>query len=105
MSNALNEAEGSQSPKKRNMGRNSSDRLVSLAKPYLAAEPQINLWSCVEILRGAPHPRSYAMIILNQPITRKDTFMRAWGASKLHLCADGGANRLHDLLDQEQRVE
>jgi thiamine pyrophosphokinase len=43
------------------------------------------------------------MIILNQPITRRDTLMRVWYASTLRYCADGGANRLYDALDPEER--
>ncbi|ORY22966.1 Thiamin pyrophosphokinase, partial [Naematelia encephala] len=45
-----------------------------------------------------------AMIILNQPITRKDVFVRAWRASEVHLCADGGANRLYDIWNADQRA-
>ena len=45
---------------------------------------------------GAPGTRT-ALIILNQPFS-KPLLHRLWHASDWHCCADGGANRLHDLL-------
>ena len=45
---------------------------------------------------GAPGSRT-ALIILNQPFSRS-VLCRLWNASDWHCCADGGANRLHDLL-------
>ncbi|KAF2157426.1 thiamine pyrophosphokinase [Myriangium duriaei CBS 260.36] len=38
-----------------------------------------------------------ALMILNTPITSPDLLNRLWGNSSLHICADGGANRLFDL--------
>ncbi|OJT15210.1 Thiamin pyrophosphokinase 1 [Trametes pubescens] len=38
-----------------------------------------------------------ALIILNQPFSFP-LLDRVWHASRWHACADGGANRLHDLL-------
>src|SRR6266404_4089868 len=38
-----------------------------------------------------------ALIILNQPFS-KPLLVRLWHASDWRCCADGGANRLHDLL-------
>jgi len=38
-----------------------------------------------------------ALIILNQPFS-KPLLQCVWHASDWHCCADGGANRLHDLL-------
>ncbi|KAL7279021.1 hypothetical protein ACG7TL_006854 [Trametes sanguinea] len=38
-----------------------------------------------------------ALIILNQPFSFA-LLDRVWHASRWHACADGGANRLHDLL-------
>ena len=38
-----------------------------------------------------------ALIILNQPFTYP-LLRRVWYSSSWHACADGGANRLHDLL-------
>ena len=59
-------------------------------------------WS-LPFLQRAPSgevPRTKtALIILNQPFS-KPLLTRLWHASDWHCCADGGANRLHDLLDR-----
>ena len=39
-----------------------------------------------------------ALIILNQPFS-KALLRRLWHATDWHCCADGGANRLHDILN------
>ncbi len=39
-----------------------------------------------------------ALIILNQPFS-KALLHRLWHTTHWHCCADGGANRLHDLLN------
>lgn len=44
----------------------------------------------------APRSRT-ALIILNQPFS-KVLLHRLWHSTDWHCCADGGANRLHDLL-------
>jgi len=38
------------------------------------------------------------LLILNQPIVNFATFKRLWQRTGYHLCADGGANRLYDML-------
>jgi thiamine pyrophosphokinase len=38
------------------------------------------------------------LLILNQPITDFATFSRLWKHSQYRICADGGANRLHDMF-------
>lgn len=38
------------------------------------------------------------LLILNQPITDFATFSRLWKHSNYRICADGGANRLHDMF-------
>lgn len=38
-----------------------------------------------------------ALIVLNQPFSFS-LFDRLWNSSQHHFCADGGANRVHDLL-------
>ncbi|KAI9440039.1 thiamine pyrophosphokinase [Lactarius indigo] len=57
-------------------------------------------WS-LPFLQPAPSgeaPRTkVALIILNQPFS-KPLLHRIWHASDWRCCADGGANRLHDLL-------
>ncbi|WVQ66848.1 uncharacterized protein L199_005039 [Kwoniella botswanensis] len=52
-------------------------------------------WTCSELLRGESY-KSYALIIVNQPI-RQDLLEKAWKSAKIKLCADGGANRLYDV--------
>ena len=80
------------------------DNFDSVAKRYIAQEPGVQLWSCTDLLQGKARGIRYAMIILNQPITRKDIFLRAWAASEVRICADGGANRLYDLWSASQRA-
>ncbi|KII89925.1 hypothetical protein PLICRDRAFT_40102 [Plicaturopsis crispa FD-325 SS-3] len=43
-----------------------------------------------------------ALIILNQPFSF-DLLRSLWTSSTWHCCADGGANRLHDVLSAETR--
>ncbi|KAI0314605.1 thiamine pyrophosphokinase [Amylostereum chailletii] len=45
-----------------------------------------------------------ALIILNQPFSRS-LLDRVWNATSWHACADGGANRLHDLLVASSDVD
>jgi thiamine pyrophosphokinase len=42
-----------------------------------------------------------ALIILNQPFS-KALLRRLWHATDWHCCADGGANRLHDVLNGDR---
>ncbi|KAG6886910.1 hypothetical protein C0992_001673, partial [Termitomyces sp. T32_za158] len=44
-----------------------------------------------------------ALIILNQPFSR-ELFIRVWNACVWRACADGGANRLYDLFDDEPEI-
>lgn len=76
----------------------------TVAEGYKAKYPGIRTWSPVGLLADRPGRTNYAMIILNQKITRRDTLYRAWTASTVRLCADGGANRLYDALDPEERA-
>ena len=48
----------------------------------LENDPDIQYWSCADLLSGAGKKRPYTLVILNQPITRKDVFIRAWNASE-----------------------
>jgi hypothetical protein len=43
-----------------------------------------------------------ALVILNQPFS-ESLLTRVWNASTWRACADGGANRLHDILDDAAR--
>jgi thiamine pyrophosphokinase len=53
-------------------------------------------------LAEADHPERSAnppdLLILNQPITDFATFSRLWRHTDYRICADGGANRLHDMF-------
>ncbi|KAF1982360.1 thiamine pyrophosphokinase, partial [Aulographum hederae CBS 113979] len=40
------------------------------------------------------------LLILNQPISNFQTFERLWHAADYRVCADGGANRLWDMLGE-----
>lgn len=44
-----------------------------------------------------------ALIVLNSPIPDYEYFNRLYNNASYCLCADGGANRLHDLLSQRYR--
>jgi thiamine pyrophosphokinase len=44
------------------------------------------------------NPGAY-LIILHVPIQKFEVFRRVWAHSTYRICADGGANRLHDLFD------
>ncbi|GAB7349003.1 hypothetical protein MBLNU459_g7978t2 [Dothideomycetes sp. NU459] len=42
-----------------------------------------------------------ALIILNQPIADIEVLDRIWNHTSYRVCADGGANQLHDLFDSQ----
>lgn len=52
-------------------------------------------------MRDASETRSVALIILNTPISDFTYFKRLYDHASFVVCADGGANRLHDLLIKE----
>jgi thiamine pyrophosphokinase len=39
------------------------------------------------------------LLILNQPIGDFAAFSRLWAHAQYRICADGGANRLHDMFN------
>lgn len=60
-------------------------------------EPQDNSYNVIEpfqFIKSSHHPRS-SLLVLNQAIEDVD-FDRLWNNTELHLCADGGANRLYE---------
>ena len=66
----------------------SSTKTFHWTTPFLDAEHEHN---------ATQDDARYALIILNQPFPL--SLLRAlWNASAWHCCADGGANRLHDIL-------
>ncbi|KAJ3319701.1 cAMP-dependent protein kinase subunit [Boothiomyces sp. JEL0866] len=59
-------------------------------------------WDLSQIFK---QKQSSALIILNQPLIPKEYFKTLWKNTKVHLVADGGANRLFDFLAPEERLE
>lgn len=45
------------------------------------------------------HEDKAALIILNQPIADLQLLDHLWENTEYRICADGGANRLHDLFE------
>lgn len=43
------------------------------------------------------------LIILNQPIVSFAILQHTWKNTSYRICADGGANRLHDAVEQVDR--
>lgn len=74
------------------------------ADQYRQKHPGLKTWSTVGLLSDKPLRSSFALIILNVSIPRKDALLRAWASSTLRFCADGGANRLYDALDPDERA-
>ncbi|EIW73187.1 hypothetical protein TREMEDRAFT_25042 [Tremella mesenterica DSM 1558] len=104
VSEALHAAEKEEPPPRRTSGKYQPKESFSIAsKRYLEKEPDARIWNCCDLFNGEPSGRKYALIILNQPITRKDVFLRVWNASEVRYCADGGANRLYDLWNADNR--
>jgi len=88
VSEAVKESEEEipQPPPRRNTSSKSKSRIDQLARPFLDRDPDLTPWTCVDLVQGIPGETPYAIIILNQPITRKDIFLRAWSACKLTRC-------------------
>jgi hypothetical protein len=63
-------------------------------------------WSSADLLgpRNTAIASKQSLIVLNQPITRRDVLERLWRNCDFRVCADGGANRLFDFLDGEERT-
>lgn len=55
-------------------------------------------WTCDGVLGRTGTSDAFALIILNQPVTRPDILRRLWQSAQVKICADGGGNRLHDTL-------
>lgn len=65
--------------------------------------PEYELWPTAYLGgggAGASLPDEVALIVLNSPIASYHYFRRLYDHASLRICADGGANRLHDLLLQ-----
>ncbi|KAJ9113663.1 hypothetical protein QFC22_005972 [Naganishia vaughanmartiniae] len=58
-------------------------------------------WSCADLLSSdatSTDSNPFALIILNQPVTRPDVLQRLWHTAGVKICADGGGNRIHDTF-------
>jgi hypothetical protein len=73
VANAIREVEEVLPPPKRR------STFKSAAQKYVKREKDCTMWSVVDLLAGERKTR-YAMVILNQPITRIDIFKKAWRA-------------------------
>ncbi|TDZ19883.1 thiamine pyrophosphokinase 1 [Colletotrichum orbiculare MAFF 240422] len=60
-------------------------------------------WRPVTLLRdrqpGKQAPTDFALIVLNQPVKQTEVFDSLWTNALTRVAADGGANRLHDLIE------
>ncbi|GAB7358976.1 hypothetical protein MBLNU230_g5050t1 [Neophaeotheca triangularis] len=76
---------------------NKSDSIVN---PSIATESPDYRLDPAQYLRPNPDPsnQTSALIILNSPLNDYDLLSRLHSHSIQTICADGGANRLHDLL-------
>lgn len=56
-----------------------------------------------ELITSTTQSKDKALIILNTPLMNKHTLKALWSSCSWHICADGGANRLHDMwgMDEE----
>lgn len=64
--------------------------------------PAATRWNC-SFLGSAEAAPSTALIILNEPIQHA-RLLQLWDKTSLHLFADGGANRVYDVLTPDERV-
>jgi len=48
--------------------------------------------------RDISNPPTANLLILNQPLQDFQTFKQVWSHTRYCICADGGANRLYDML-------
>ncbi|CAG8482940.1 12148_t:CDS:2 [Funneliformis mosseae] len=58
-------------------------------------------WKISEFLRKKGKRAPYSIIILNQPILRRNIFKTLWENADIKICADGGANHVYDAFKDE----
>ncbi|KAF8528459.1 thiamine pyrophosphokinase [Hysterangium stoloniferum] len=63
---------------------------------------EIKHWLLPFLSEADANPLETALIILNQPFS-EHLLRQLWTSSSWHACADGGSNRLYDVLQDEQR--
>ncbi|CAK7204691.1 thiamine pyrophosphokinase [Sporothrix eucalyptigena] len=65
-----------------------------------AADAPIFEWYPARLLQEQSRSpaKPYAVVVLNQPLLSLEPTQRVWQRSKFRVAADGGANRLHNIL-------
>lgn len=69
-----------------------------------SSEPRHELWPTAYLGGdgpGASTPDEVALIVLNSPIPSYEYVRRLYNHASLRICADGGANRLRDILVEQ----
>jgi len=63
-------------------------------------------WYPGDIFSSSPNiHKAFALIVLNQPLELRVSFYRkVWQNAICQVAADGGANRLHDLIMKESAI-
>ncbi|CAO3597598.1 unnamed protein product [Absidia cylindrospora] len=61
----------------------------------------ITQWRPANILSASIEPKPFCLIVLNQPLTKLDTFRRLWNNASFKFVADGGLNRLYDAFQHD----
>ncbi|KAK6434091.1 thiamine pyrophosphokinase [Oleoguttula sp. CCFEE 5521] len=77
---------------KQEKGSNPEDRRIELWPTRFLHSP----WA--KATASLPVPAEIALIILNSPLIDYETFKRLYSRASTVVCADGGANRLYNLL-------
>ncbi|KAI9314269.1 thiamine pyrophosphokinase [Dichotomocladium elegans] len=82
----------------------SSLRSISSIHNPMASFKLITHWCPSNILAPDFKGRQYCLILLNQPIMDLDQFRLLWAHASVRYCADGGANRLYDAFENDEKT-
>lgn len=52
-----------------------------------------------DLLTSRAQGSEKALIVLNTPLMSRETLETLWSSCSWRICADGGANRLHDMWE------
>lgn len=65
---------------------------------------EVTVWSPLACLKNPQIDLNVALIILNCPLTEiYDKTKSLWKTARFHICADGGANRLHQVCSSDRK--